>query len=56
MTPAVNGYQPNPAFSGPQQGDPAAAKKLLEEAGVKIPYPITFTYPSTTPRTSRPRR
>ncbi|GAB3777419.1 ABC transporter substrate-binding protein [Nocardioides ungokensis] len=38
------GYQPNPAFQGPQQGDPAAAKKLLEQAGVKIPYPITFTY------------
>src|SRR4051794_12226312 len=49
VNPAVVGYQANPAFSGPQEGDPAAAKKLLEEAGVKLPYPIKFTYPSTGP-------
>jgi peptide/nickel transport system substrate-binding protein len=47
VNPAVVGYQDNPAFSGPQEGDPEAAKALLEEAGVKTPYPITFTYPST---------
>ncbi len=47
VAPAVNGYQPNPAFSGPQQGDPAAAKKMLEDAGVKLPYPINFTYPTS---------
>jgi peptide/nickel transport system substrate-binding protein len=47
VNPAVVGYQPNPAFSGPQQGDPAAAKKMLEDAGVKLPYPITFTYGSS---------
>ncbi|KQW43051.1 ABC transporter substrate-binding protein [Nocardioides sp. Root1257] len=47
VNPAVVGYQDNPAFSGPQEGDPAAAKKLLEEAGVQMPYPLTFTYPST---------
>jgi len=47
VNPAVVGYQANPAFSGPQEGDPAAAKKLLEEAGVKMPYPITFTYPTS---------
>ena len=47
VNPAVVGYQENPAFSGPQEGDPAAAKKLLEEAGVQMPYPLTFTYPST---------
>src|SRR6478735_3393403 len=44
VNPAVVGYQDNPAFSGPQEGDPAAAKKLLEEAGVTLPYPLTFTY------------
>ena len=38
------GYQPNPAFDGPESGDPAGAKKMLEDAGVKLPYPITFTY------------
>src|SRR6478752_8901477 len=47
VNPAVVGYQDNPAFSGPQEGDPDAAKALLEEAGVKMPYPITFTYPKT---------
>ena len=47
MAPAVNGYVANPAFSGPQQGDPAAAKKMLEAAGVKLPYPINFTYPTS---------
>ena len=26
---------------------PTAAKKLLDEAGVKTPYPITFTYPTS---------
>jgi peptide/nickel transport system substrate-binding protein len=47
VNPAVVGYQPNPAFSGPQEGDVDAAKKILADAGVKTPYPITFTYPST---------
>ena len=47
VNPAVVGYQANPAFSGPQEGDPAAAKKLLEEAGVTLPYPLKFTYPSS---------
>ena len=57
VNPAVIGYQANPAFSGPQEGDPDAAKKLLEEAGVKMPYPIKFTYPEhARPPTSRPPR
>jgi peptide/nickel transport system substrate-binding protein len=43
--PSVNGYQED-LFPG-GSGDPAAAKQLLESAGVKIPYPITYTYPST---------
>ena len=47
VNPAVVGYQDNPAFSGPQAGDPDAAKKLLAEAGVTLPYPITFTYQSS---------
>ena len=47
VNPAVVGYQPNPAFSGSNSGDPEAAKKLLEQAGVKVPYPIKFTYPSS---------
>jgi peptide/nickel transport system substrate-binding protein len=31
----------------PDQGDPAKAKSLLQQAGVQIPYPIHYTYPST---------
>ena len=41
----VASYEPNPAFADlPSEGDVDAAKALLEEAGVKTPYPITFTY------------
>ncbi|MGD9960197.1 ABC transporter substrate-binding protein [Nocardioides sp.] len=47
VNPAVVGYQPNPAFEGDKSGDPEAAKALLEEAGVTLPYPIKFTYPQT---------
>jgi peptide/nickel transport system substrate-binding protein len=47
VAPDLPGYQPNPAFDGPQEGDIDAAKQLLDEAGVKTPVPITFTYPST---------
>ncbi|RLV48542.1 ABC transporter substrate-binding protein [Nocardioides mangrovicus] len=48
VNPAVNGYKENPAFADiPEKGDAAAAKKLLQEAGVSIPYPITYTYPSS---------
>jgi len=47
VNPAVNGYQPNPAFPRPSSGDPAAAKKILDDAGVKTPVKLTFTYPST---------
>jgi peptide/nickel transport system substrate-binding protein len=43
----VVGYQPNPAFDGSNSGDPAAAKKLLESAGVSMPVPIKFTYPTS---------
>lgn len=31
-------------FGAPPQGDPAKAKQLLQQAGVKTPYPITYTY------------
>jgi peptide/nickel transport system substrate-binding protein len=44
VSPALIGYKDNPNFTMPPSGDPAAAKKLLQEAGVTIPYPITYTY------------
>jgi peptide/nickel transport system substrate-binding protein len=45
VNPAVKGYQAD-LFPG-GSGDPAKAKALLDSAGVKTPYPINFTYPST---------
>lgn len=44
VNPALVGYQPNPAASQPASGDAAAAKKLLQQSGEKMPYPITYTY------------
>ncbi len=45
VSPAVPGYRPNPAFTGPPQGDRVAARRLLRAAGVRTPYPVNFTYP-----------
>jgi len=53
VNPAVIGYQKNPAFTAPQSGDPAAAKKLLQQAGVKTPYKIKFTYQGGTPTSDK---
>jgi len=48
VNPAVHGYKPNPAYADRNlDGDPAAAKKLLQQAGVKTPYPIKFSYPQS---------
>jgi len=44
LNPALPGYTEQEMFSGPNSGDPEAAKALLEEAGVDLPYPITYTY------------
>ena len=49
VNPILIGYKDNPNFTAPPTGDPAAAKKLLQEAGVTIPYPITYTYQGGTP-------
>lgn len=50
INPTILGYTPNPAFASiPDAGDTAKAKALLQEAGVTLPYPITFTYPGGTP-------
>jgi peptide/nickel transport system substrate-binding protein len=49
--PSTVGYVANPTFAAiPDAGDPEGAKKLLQEAGVKIPYPITYTYSGGTPK------
>ncbi len=49
VNPANPGYVANPAFTAPDGGDPAAAKALLESAGVPIPFPIKVTYQGGTP-------
>ncbi|MCW2856103.1 MAG: extracellular solute-binding protein family 5 [Marmoricola sp.] len=45
VSPLVKGYQAN-LFPG-GSGNPAQAKALLQSAGVPMPYPLTYTYPST---------
>lgn len=49
VNPEVPGYKPNPAFNFPDSGDVEGAKKLLAEAGVSLPVPITYTYQGGTP-------
>jgi peptide/nickel transport system substrate-binding protein len=49
VNPEVPGYKDNPSFTMPDKGDPEGAKKLLQEAGVTLPYPITYTYQGGTP-------
>jgi peptide/nickel transport system substrate-binding protein len=52
ILPTVTGYKDfGNVFGAPDNGDPNKAKQLLQQAGVKIPYPIHFTYSGGTPRT-----
>lgn len=46
VNPGVSGSTPNPAFAddNDNNGDPEAAKALLEEAGVKTPYKVSLAY------------
>jgi len=54
VNPSVPGYAANPAFKDiPDEGDPDAAKALLDEAGVKQPVPIKFTYSGGTPTSDK---
>src|SRR5688572_9884303 len=49
VNPGVSGYTPNPAFAddNDNDGDPEAAKALLDEAGVKQPVAIKLAYPTS---------
>jgi len=51
VNPSVIGYQANSAFDFSETGDIAAAKKMLQESGEKLPYPIKYTYSGGTPTT-----
>ena len=53
ISPAVLGYKAYNAFNAPDAGDPAKAAALLNQAGVKTPYPIAFTYQGGTPVTEK---
>lgn len=54
VAPDIPGYKDNPAFADiPLEGDVAGAKKLLEEAGVTLPYPLRYTYPGGTPTSDK---
>ncbi|HEU5035414.1 MAG TPA: ABC transporter substrate-binding protein [Nocardioides sp.] len=44
VNPAVVGYRPNPAFAGPDSGDPEAARQMLVDAGMSLPVAVTLTY------------
>lgn len=50
VNPSVPGFEELDAFAGSNSGDPASARALLDDAGVRTPYPITVAYlggPST---------
>lgn len=49
----AGGYKSFKAFNVPDTGDPAAAKKMLQSAGVKLPYPLHFTYSGGTPTSDK---
>ena len=53
VSPSVLGYKDFNAFNAPDAGDPAKAKQLLTQAGVKMPYPINFTYQGGTPTSQK---
>jgi peptide/nickel transport system substrate-binding protein len=45
VNPSTPGYVANPAFGEAKGADIEGAKKLLEESGETLPYPIKLTYP-----------
>jgi peptide/nickel transport system substrate-binding protein len=53
INPTLVGYQENPEFKYPPEGDPVAAKKLLQESGEKLPYPLKYTYQGGTPTSDK---
>jgi len=45
VNPATPGFTANPAFSADGKPDIEGAKKLLQESGETLPYPLKLTYP-----------
>lgn len=52
VAPSLLGFKDNPTLGPLGQGDAAAAKKILQSAGVAMPYPIKFTYRANPARTA----
>ncbi|HEV7204576.1 MAG TPA: ABC transporter substrate-binding protein [Jatrophihabitans sp.] len=50
---AAGGYKQFKAYDAPDSGDPTKAAALLKQAGVKLPYPIHFTYSGGTPTSDK---
>jgi peptide/nickel transport system substrate-binding protein len=53
ISPDVLGYKAFNAFNAPDKGDPVKAKALLTEAGVTIPFPITYTFQGGSPTSQK---
>ncbi|MHA3701692.1 ABC transporter substrate-binding protein [Jatrophihabitans sp. YIM 134969] len=49
----AGGYKQFKAYDVPDTGDPDKAKALLQQAGVKIPYPLRLTYSGGTPTSDK---
>jgi peptide/nickel transport system substrate-binding protein len=49
ISPLVPGYTPSNVFTAAASGDPSRSRALLARAGVKVPYPITYTYVGDSP-------
>jgi peptide/nickel transport system substrate-binding protein len=49
ISPSVPGGKAFNAFNAPDSGDPSRSKALLTQAGVKMPFPITFIYSGGSP-------
>ena len=53
INPALIGSEDNPNFTAPPEGDPVAARVLLEQSGEKLPYRIKYTFPGGTPTSEK---
>jgi len=53
VSPSVPGYTPANVFTTADGGDPSRSRALLAHAGVRLPYPITYTYTGDSPTAQR---
>jgi peptide/nickel transport system substrate-binding protein len=53
ISPTVTGYRPSDVFNAPNSGDSSRSRALLAQAGVTVPYPITYTYLGSSPNVQK---